>query len=34
MESAGIIGSLGGIAELAKEAMERGSKPPVIKAGN
>ena len=34
MESAGIIGSLGGIAELAKEAMERGSKPPVIKAGS
>jgi hypothetical protein len=23
MESAGVIGSLGGIAELAKEAMER-----------
>jgi regulator of protease activity HflC (stomatin/prohibitin superfamily) len=32
MESAGIIGSLGGIAELAKEAMDRqpGAKPPAL----
>ena len=35
MESAGVIGSLGGIAELAKEAMERqGARPPALKQGN
>ena len=34
MESAGIIGSIGGIAELAKEAMERqAARPPAIKQG-
>ena len=34
MESAGIIGSIGGIAELAKEAMERQAvRPPAIKQG-
>ena len=35
MESAGVIGSLGGIAELAKEAMERQSaRPPALKQGS
>jgi len=35
MESAGVIGSLGGIAELAKEAMERqGARPPALKQGS
>ena len=34
MESAGIIGSIGGIAELAKEAMERQpARPPALKQG-
>ncbi len=35
MESSGIIGSIGGIAELAKEAMERQAvRPPALKQGN